>query len=287
VGAVLQAGANAAHTNPNGKTALMLARANKHEAAAAELMEATKRAGALDLQGGQYKRSALHMQLADIGIWERHQGSCGRELLLDQTAMRRSSSTDARRIVQELRPAGYETSTPCPVVGESPALDLCACAALVGFVDNLRQQSLSGHARIDKSHGPCDEHVDISLLELAGLVGAHNQQRLSRLFDAAVETITLRRVQASGHDFVINFHTDTSSHKTMQVALNAPEDYDGGRLVFATDEGFLQPTRAPGSYTLHHWYMPHGVTALTRGVRYSLFLRAHAPGTVSAGPAAA
>ena len=44
----------------NGDTALMLACANEQEAAAGELMEATKRAGALDLQGGQYKRSALH-----------------------------------------------------------------------------------------------------------------------------------------------------------------------------------------------------------------------------------
>ena len=35
-----------------GKTALWLACANKHEAAAAELMEATKLAGALDLQVG-------------------------------------------------------------------------------------------------------------------------------------------------------------------------------------------------------------------------------------------
>ena len=44
----------------DGDTALMVACKNKQEAAAAELMEATKRAGALDLQGGQYKRSALH-----------------------------------------------------------------------------------------------------------------------------------------------------------------------------------------------------------------------------------
>ena len=35
-----------------GFTALMLACMNTHEAAAAELMEATKRAGALDLQVG-------------------------------------------------------------------------------------------------------------------------------------------------------------------------------------------------------------------------------------------
>ena len=63
--AVLQAGANAAHTDQNGRTALMLACENKHEGAAAELMEATYNAGALDLQDNGdcpgYKRSALHV----------------------------------------------------------------------------------------------------------------------------------------------------------------------------------------------------------------------------------
>ena len=52
--------ANVNAQDQNGNTALMLACANEQEAAAGELMEATKRAGALDLQGGQYKRSALH-----------------------------------------------------------------------------------------------------------------------------------------------------------------------------------------------------------------------------------
>ena len=68
VRAVLQAGANAAHTDHRGKTALMLACANKHEAAAGELMEATKRAGALDRQANDdyrgYKKSALHVASA-------------------------------------------------------------------------------------------------------------------------------------------------------------------------------------------------------------------------------
>ena len=62
-----------------GDTALMLACKNKQEAAAAELMEATKRAGALDLQGGldrqgfggdeELKKSALH--------WASAQGMAG------------------------------------------------------------------------------------------------------------------------------------------------------------------------------------------------------------------
>ena len=44
----------------NGCTALWLACDNKHEGAAAELMEATKLAGALDLQDFIFSRSALH-----------------------------------------------------------------------------------------------------------------------------------------------------------------------------------------------------------------------------------
>ena len=52
----------------DGSTALMLACANEQDAAAGELMEATKRAGALDLQAKDdyrsYKRSALHLASA-------------------------------------------------------------------------------------------------------------------------------------------------------------------------------------------------------------------------------
>ena len=54
VAQLLALGADATLTDTrwNGDTALMLACANKQEAAAGELMEATKRAGALDLQVG-------------------------------------------------------------------------------------------------------------------------------------------------------------------------------------------------------------------------------------------
>ena len=52
----------------NGDTALILACANKNEAAAALLMEATQKAGALDVQGGDKERSALHY--ASVNGWE-------------------------------------------------------------------------------------------------------------------------------------------------------------------------------------------------------------------------
>ena len=62
---LIEEGADAALTDEHGRTALWLACENKNEAAVVELMEATKRAGALDVQGNQdypcFKRSALHV----------------------------------------------------------------------------------------------------------------------------------------------------------------------------------------------------------------------------------
>jgi ankyrin repeat protein len=58
--AVLRAGADLKHTDERGITALMVACENKKEAAASELMEATKNAGALDVQDNNNKWSAMH-----------------------------------------------------------------------------------------------------------------------------------------------------------------------------------------------------------------------------------
>jgi predicted 2-oxoglutarate/Fe(II)-dependent dioxygenase YbiX len=58
---------------------------------------------------------------------------------------------------------------------------------------------------------------------------------------------------------------------SMQVALNDESEYEGGRLVYATDEGLLCPSRTAGSATLHDNTIAHGVSLHTRGVRYSLF----------------
>ena len=75
--------------------------------------------------------------------------------------------------------------------------------------------------------------MDISLLELASLIGAPQQEGLVRLSAASVERNTIRRVQAPEQDLVLNFHTDTASLNTMTVALNDESEYDGGRLVCA------------------------------------------------------
>ena len=61
VAKLLSLGADAALKDSYGNTALMPACANGHEAAAAEVMEATKLAGALDVQDRSRGRTALHM----------------------------------------------------------------------------------------------------------------------------------------------------------------------------------------------------------------------------------
>ncbi|KAJ1490153.1 hypothetical protein T484DRAFT_1778017 [Baffinella frigidus] len=54
------------------------------------------------------------------------------------------------------------------------------------------------------------------------------------------------------------------------VPLNNESDYDGGRLVFATKEGLVWPSRKAGSATLHDSSIAHGVSLHTRGVRATL-----------------
>lgn len=83
------------------------------------------------------------------------------------------------------------------------------------------------------------------------------------------------------NDEVIGFHTDTSSHKTLQVSLNDSQQYQGAHLVYLTHQGHGRdeckgvihvPQRLLSSATIHADDIVHGVTPLTQGVRYSLFV---------------
>jgi hypothetical protein len=61
------------------------------------------------------------------------------------------------------------------------------------------------------------------------------------------------------------------SKKTLQVSLNSDGEYEGGRLVFATDDKLVIPERLAGTVTIHHNDIVHGVSLLKSGVRYGLF----------------
>ena len=93
--------------------------------------------------------------------------------------------------------------------------------------------------------------MDLTARELVQLVGeaqlAAVQEKTRELL-TSFTTIKLRRCSAVGQ--CINFHTDFSE-RTMQIALNAPESYGGGELMYANADGLHVPLRPIGSATIH------------------------------------
>ena len=63
-----------------------------------------------------------------------------------------------------------------------------------------------------------------------------------------------------------------ASRAPQPCAQNVAGEYEGGRVVYARKEGLYTAPREAGSATLHDADVAHGVSALMRGVRYSLFL---------------
>ena len=213
---------------------------------------------------------AFLAQDGQIGVFGQHSRSSGLELLQDKKKLKQASALEGKCIVDALCPAGPLDMLGLIIGDSMRVLNAPACAAVIDFFDFTKTTQ---HTRIDTSHGKHDEHLDISLIKFEQLVGRQQGQSLVRLYDSSIDRITIRRVRATEESLVIAFHTDKNTYKTMQVAINLESEYDGGRLVFATVSGFLQPDRPPGSYTIHHCHMPHGVTALSRGVRYSIFFQ--------------
>ncbi|KAJ1485582.1 hypothetical protein T484DRAFT_2418631 [Baffinella frigidus] len=122
--------------------------------------------------------------------------------------------------------------------------------------------------------GQADFKLNLSHAELATCVGEEAARRLDGLFrgyGGKDYTIVVRRVEAVAGGRCIAFHTDGSTPHTLQVRLSRESDYDGGQLVFATEEGLVATSRKAGSATLHDSSIAHGVSLHTRGVRHSLF----------------
>ena len=110
--------------------------------------------------------------------------------------------------------------------------------------------------------------------ELRACVGAAATRQLFDLFGRTPSVIKLRRVEATSDSDgsagdCVAFHTDHSL-QTMQVPLN--DDYEGGQLCWVVDGRLEVPHRPAGSATIHMGHVVHGVTAMTRGCRYGLFL---------------
>jgi len=119
-----------------------------------------------------------------------------------------------------------------------------------------------------------DFRITLLRQDLTSIIGELATTTLEHCFQQDYDTIRMRRVTANEthkEGECVAFHTDFS-RRTMQIALNDPDEYDGGLLVFATSTGFVVPKRTAGSFTIHNYKSVHGVTSMTSGARYSLFL---------------
>ena len=141
--------------------------------------------------------------------------------------------------------------------------------ALITFMD-ARYNTAHTH----ESEPTNDFRTTLLRQDLTSIIGELATKTLEHCFQHDYDTIRMRRVTASDTNEegeCVAFHTDFS-RRTMQIALNDPDEYQGGLLVFATSTGFIVPKRTAGSFTIHNYKSVHGVTSMTRGVRYSLFL---------------
>ena len=69
----------------------------------------------------------------------------------------------------------------------------------------------------------------------------------------------------------IAFHRD-HAQATLNVALNGDSEYAGGKLMFAFNGAIVCPARPTGSALMNDNTIVHGVSQLTGGVRYGLFV---------------
>jgi ubiquitin-large subunit ribosomal protein L40e len=175
---------------------------------------------------------------------------------------------------------------------EQPAVTVssAACADLMRAVDDAwsEQRTHLGQGRdgcdardavstysaavIAAGSRPDDFKLLLTPSELEDAVGSDAYVGLVALLggSAVPDAIAVRRTTASGR--WIGWHVDASA-RTVQVPLADDSTCEGGRLVFLGANGAVsQPERRAGVPHAHDGCAVHGVTKLTKGVRYGLFL---------------
>lgn len=89
------------------------------------------------------------------------------------------------------------------------------------------------------------------------------------MFNKPNYKIIIRRVSIT--DSIIPFHLDHAK-QSLQLCLNSPEEYHGGRLIYIDSDKIVVPNRNCGNITIHDNNTFHAVTPLINGIRYSLFM---------------
>ena len=97
--------------------------------------------------------------------------------------------------------------------------------------------------------------------------------KLSELYHGSYKSKFAFRMTRGPTNACINFHCDGEyATSTTQIALNDESEYEGGRLCYFSNDKLTVLSRDPGSLSHHPPKVLHGVTALVRGTRKSLFV---------------
>ena len=114
-----------------------------------------------------------------------------------------------------------------------------------------------------------DFKLEITYNTLQKLIGNTKLLKLQKIFNSNISKIKLRRV--IGNNSYIDFHKDYAN-KTLKVPLNSHKEYKGGDIVYLSNGERHIPKQNLNSMTIHGNDIIHGVSSITDGIRYSLFL---------------
>ncbi|TNV79969.1 hypothetical protein FGO68_gene2106 [Halteria grandinella] len=207
---------------------------------------------------------AQHTLSGDIGVFDDHLLSQGRQYLVEQS-QEPFQTLEINSLIQSLTGDPFASM----LVVQSPHLDVWKKARV--FIDEEHAKELSNNLRNEctNPNDTDDFKMQIDRVQLQQLVGEEAKQHIEAVFADSYDEIVVRRCQSHGK--MINFHTDVSL-KTLQVSLNDDTEYEGGRLIYATQDSLYIPERKLGTITIHDNRIVHGVTLFSSGIRYGLFL---------------
>ena len=177
------------------------------------------------------------------------------------------------------------SADPSPAVLRIPHL-LCAasCAALRRAVE-LEQRSVAR----DSVDGRPEHQINLSVAELRAFIGIDEVngilalpgrlRAMQGLPELALSSgfyrvqCFVRRYTRGTRPF-IPFHCDEAA-VTINIACGDDAAHVGGRLVCVIDGAVQHISRSAGDATVHSSSLPHAVTAMRNGVRYSLIIFFH------------
>jgi len=232
----------------------------------------------------------VHLQVirpSDIGVFvsetDHNSKSSGSDLLLNSPLLTNANSELVKEIVSSVC-KDVCTASNDVVVESQELLTKDQCLKLIELAEQAYSKFNLGESTVDLSTlsnleksvysgSRLDDFKTIlTVKDLVDIIGDRAYDKICQTLGIteSPDAIAIRRTVAENR--WINFHTDNAL-KTVQVPLSHDDSCIGGKLVFALPDGSLvQPTRVPGSILYHHGDVVHGVTQLTSGKRYGLFV---------------